>query len=106
MRNVERAGFDIAQFRVNRYTTQVRNLKPGQVAQMFVPSDFLTSSFTVTVDQVTPELPPDQQNQFFVAAAPAWIPVRRRRLRDIVDAPTSFAVERATGFPNSTSPSA
>ena len=58
MRNVVEAGFKVAQFHGNRYTTRVKNLKPGQVAQIFLPSDFLTSSFTVTVDQVTPENPP------------------------------------------------
>lgn len=105
MRNVERAGFDIVRFRGNRYTTRVKTLKPGQVAQLFVPSDFLTSGFTVTVDQVTPENPPDQQNQFFLCGPAGGVFLCGDDVFvTIVDAPTSFARERATGFPNSQEP--
>ncbi len=63
--NVRRAGFRIAHFQRNQYTTTLSNLKPGEVAQIFVPSDFLTSNLTVTIDNVVAELPPPQQNQFF-----------------------------------------
>jgi subtilisin family serine protease len=99
--NVERAGFRVVQFNSDRYTTRISDLKPGQVAQLFVPSDALTSKLTVTIDEVTPELPLQQQNQFFFCG-----PSGGRFLCgddvfvQIVDAPTSFAVERATGFPN------
>ena len=79
LRNVERAGFNLARFHANRYSTWVRNLKPGETAQIFVPSDFLTSKFVVTVDRVTPALPPDQQNQFWLCgSAGDGVPVRRR----------------------------
>jgi hypothetical protein len=105
LRNVERAGFKIVRFRGGRFSTRVNNLKPGEVAQLFVPSDFLTSQLTVTIDDITPQLPPDQQNQFFVCG-----PTGGEFLcgddvfAQIVDAPTSFAVERGSGFPNSREP--
>ncbi len=104
-RNVERAGFDVAKFRDNRYSKTVSNLKPGEVKQIFLASDFLTSKFTITIDRVTPALPPDQQNQFwlcgpegmeFLCGDDVYV--------QIVDAPTSFDVTRATGFPNSQEP--
>ena len=105
LRNVERAGFRLARFKGNRYSARIRNLEPGEVAQIFVPSDFLTSSFTVTIDQITPELPPDQQNQFFVCGPPGGeFLCGDDVFFQIVDAPTSFAVERASGFPNASEP--
>jgi subtilisin family serine protease len=104
-RNVERAGFRISDFRGNRFSTRVRNLKPGEVSQIFVPSDFLTSSFTVTVDGVTPELLEDQQNQFFVCGPTGGeFLCGDDVIVQIVDAPTSFAVERALAFVNSREP--
>ena len=70
-----------------------------------MPSDFLTSGFTVTVDQVTPENPPDQQNQFFLCGPAGGVFLCGDDVFvTIVDAPTSFARERATGFPNSQEP--
>jgi hypothetical protein len=104
-RNVERAGFAIAKFRDNRFSLTVRNVKPGEVKQIFVPSDFLTSQFTITIDRVTPELPLDQQNQFFVCG-----PMGMQFLCgddvyvQIVDAPTSIDVTRGAGFANSQEP--
>jgi hypothetical protein len=70
----------------------VSNLKPGEVAQIFVPSDAFTSRLTVTIDQVTPQLPPAQQNQFFGDDV----------FYMVADAPTSYLVERASGFVAST----
>jgi subtilisin family serine protease len=88
LRNVERAGFDIVNFRSNRYSARIPDLKPGEVAQVFVPSDVLTSNFTVTINQITPELPPGQQNQLFGDDI----------LYQIADAPTSTLVDRGFGF--------
>ena len=104
-RNVERAGFEIAKFRDNRFSMTLRNVKPGEVKQIFVPSDFLTSQFTITIDRVTPELPLDQQNQFWVCG-----PMGMEFLCgddvyvQIVDAPTSLDVTRGAGFANSQEP--
>ena len=92
IRNVERAGFRVVQFHGDRYTTRISDLKPGQVAQLFVPSDSLTSKFTVTVDDVTPELPPNQQNQFFICGPSGGeFLCGDDVFVQIVDAPTSFA---------------
>jgi hypothetical protein len=105
LRNVERAGFRLAQFRGNQYSAQIRDLKPGQVAQIFVPSDFLTSKFTVTVDQVRPELPAERQNRFIVCGEKgAKFFCGDDVFVQVVDAPTSVAVERVSAFPNSREP--
>jgi hypothetical protein len=104
LRNVERAGFKVARFHKDRYTAKVHNLKPGEVAQIFLPSDFLTSKFTVTIE-VDPALPLDQQNQFWLCGPPA-MPVLCGDdvFYQFVDAPTSFDVTRAAGFPNLNEP--
>lgn len=88
--NVMKAGHRIAQFRNNKSVTQLNGLKPGEVAQIFVPSDPFTSRLTVTIDQITPALPPAGQNQLFGDDV----------FFMIADAPTSFLVERASGFTN------
>jgi hypothetical protein len=105
LRNVERGPFQIAKFRRDRFTTWVKDLKPGEVAQIFVPSDFLTSTLTVTVEDVTPQLPLDQQNQFFLCdSGGTTVLCGDDVFLQIVDAPTSFAVLRATGFVNAHDP--
>jgi hypothetical protein len=88
LRNVQRAGFDIVRFRGNSYSAKILNLKPGEVAQIFVPSDFLTSKLIVQIHDVDPELPIDQQNQIFGDDI----------LFQIADAPTSTLVDRGFGF--------
>jgi subtilisin family serine protease len=104
-RNIERAGFRPIRFQNNRFTTRIRNLKPGEVAQLFVPSSFLTAGLTVTVDNVTPNLPLEQQNNFFVCGPQgAEFQCGDDVFVMIVDAPTSAAVERASGFPNARQP--
>ena len=104
-RNVQRAGLQVAQFRANRYTAWVKDLEPGEVAQVLLPADFLTSKFTVTVDKVTPALPLAQQNQFFVCGPPGQeFQCGDDVFVQIVDAPTSFAAVVGTGFPNAQEP--
>ncbi len=105
LRNVERAGFEIARFRRNRFSTWVRNLKPGEVKQIFLPSDFLTSTFTISIDRVTPALPLDQQNQFFACGPQGMEFLCGDDVYfQIVDAPTSAEFTLATGFPNAQEP--
>jgi hypothetical protein len=105
LRNVERAGFDVANFRGNRYSTWVRNLKPGEVRQIFLPSDFLTSKFTITIDRVTPVRPPEQQNQFWLCEdEDGPFLCGDDVFATIVDAPTSFDVTRGSSYPNSRQP--
>jgi hypothetical protein len=49
----------------NNFTTHLSNLKPGQVAQLYLRTFENTSNVTVTVKNITPSLPPAQQNQLF-----------------------------------------
>jgi subtilisin family serine protease len=86
--NVMKAGFRPITFVNDRFSTTVQNLRPGQVAQFFVPSDPWTSRLVVNITGITPELPPDEQNPFFGDDI----------FFTIIDAPTSFAVERASDF--------
>jgi hypothetical protein len=93
IKNVVNAGLSIARFRNDRYSIRLENLKPGEVAQIFVPSDAATSKLVVAIDEITPELPPSQQNQFYGRDDIFFM---------IVDAPTSLPVFRGAGFvPNS-----
>jgi subtilisin family serine protease len=103
--NVRKAGLDIAEFTANHYATWIQDLKPGEVRQIFLPSDARTSTFTVTVDRVTPVLPPEQQNQFWLCGPPDMPYLCGDDVYvAIVDAPTSFDVTRASGFPNAREP--
>ena len=77
--NIRAAGFRPIHFRGNSYHTRIENLMPGQVAQLFVPVDRRTDELTVTLSNVTPELPPAEQNYFFGDDI----------LMAILDAPTS-----------------
>jgi subtilisin family serine protease len=105
LRSVERAGFHLARFAGNHYSAWIQDLEPGEVAQIFVPSDSLTSKFTVTIDQVTPTLPPDEQNQFWICGPPGMeFLCGDDVFVQVVDAPTSLDVPRAGGFPNSQEP--
>jgi hypothetical protein len=82
--NILKAGVRPIFFLRNRYTTRVGNLVPGQVAQIFVPSDFWTDRLVVKVTNVVPEKPPAEQNVFF--GDDLFV--------NVADAPTSFAVLR------------
>lgn len=87
--NVMDAGFEPVRFVRDRFTKRVSNLKPGQVAQFFVPSDPFTTRLTVQITGITPELPAAQQNQLFGDDI----------YYAIIDAPTSMAVDRVTNVP-------
>jgi subtilisin family serine protease len=82
--NLRRLGIRPVHFSRDRFTTQVNRLKPGQVAQFYVPSDIFTSKLVVKITNIDPELEPADQNALFGD--------------DLfvmgVDAPTSFAVHR------------
>ncbi len=86
--NVASAGFPIVRFRQDQFTQRIENLLPGQVAQFFIPSDPRTSRLIVRVSDITPELPPAQQNPLFGDDV----------FFAVVDAPTSVAVGRASIF--------
>jgi hypothetical protein len=89
IRNIGKAGYKPVEFdHKGRFTTRITNLRPGQVAHFFVPSDALTESLSVQLTNIVPALPPEQQNQLFGDDL----------LVHIVDAPTSFAETRAAAF--------
>ena len=63
--NIGALGFRPVAFRGNSFSTHVAGLKPGEVAQFFVPADARTDQFVVKFSNITPALPADQQNQLF-----------------------------------------
>jgi hypothetical protein len=63
--NIGALGFRPVVFRGGSFSTHVDRLKPGEVAQFFVPADPRTDQFVVKFQNITPELPPEQQNQLF-----------------------------------------
>ncbi len=80
-RNIAEKGFETVRFEDETFTTRIRRLRPGQVAQFFLPSTDATDQFKVTLENVSPELPPALQNQLF--GDDLFV--------QAVDAPTSFA---------------
>ncbi|HEU0094671.1 MAG TPA: PPC domain-containing protein, partial [Vicinamibacteria bacterium] len=93
--NIRKAGFEPISFRNDRYTAHVADLRPGQVTQFFVPSDARTDRLTVTLSNITPELPAAQQNALFGDDV----------FLNVVDAPTSLGVFRLSQFVNANSTS-
>jgi Subtilase family len=81
-------GIHPVHFSGNTSTTHLSNLKPGQVAQLYVQTEDKTDDLSVTVENVTPALPPASQNQLF--GDDVFV--------TIDDAYTSFAVVRGSDF--------
>jgi hypothetical protein len=63
--NVAMLGLKPVRFANNVFTTRVKDLLPGQVAQFFVDCDYKTDSLVVSLSNITRALPPAQQNQLF-----------------------------------------
>jgi len=80
-RNLRRLGIRPVQFSHDRFTAQVNTLKPGQVAQFYVPSDIFTNKLVVSITNIVKEGPQNTLfgDDFFVMG---------------IDAPTSFAAHR------------
>jgi hypothetical protein len=78
--NIAPLGFKPVKFTGNVFKGKVKDLLPGQAAQFFVDADFKTDKLVVSFSNVTPALPPAQQNQLFGDD----LAVR------VADAPTSF----------------
>lgn len=96
--NIRRLGFKTIKFTNDTFSRRIRNLLPGQVAQLFVPSDDRTSRLVVTLSDVTPELAADQQNQLFgddvfVNVADAPTSTFARRFADFVATDTVIPVD-------------
>ncbi|HSS47985.1 MAG TPA: S8 family serine peptidase [Thermoanaerobaculia bacterium] len=81
-------GITPVNFNGNTSTTHLNNLKPGQMAQLYVLTQDSIDDLTVTVQNVTPALPPASQNQLFGDDI----------FLTVDDAYTSFAVTRASDF--------
>ncbi len=81
-------GITPVNFSGNTSTTHLSNLKPGQVAQLYVLTQDNIDDLTVTVQNVAPALPPASQNQLFGDDI----------FLTVDEAYTSFAVTRASGF--------
>jgi hypothetical protein len=81
-------GITPVNFSGNSSTTHFSNLKPGQVAQLYVLTQDSIDDLNVTIQNVTPALPPASQNQLFGDDI----------FLTVDDAYTSFAVTRASGF--------
>ncbi len=102
-RNIEKAGYDTVKFRkvdgVDTFTTHISNLVPGQVAHFFVESKKDSSQILVSFDNVSPELPPTEQNAFFgddllVHVADAPTSIDDLLLGDTyINAPASYAFD-------------
>jgi len=86
--NIARLGFRTVRFVKDTFEKHVGDLVPGQVAQFFVESDPITDELQVDLTNITPELPPAQQNQLFGDDI----------LFKIVDAPTSYEDRNVTAF--------
>jgi subtilase family protein len=81
--NIHLLGIDEVRFDHNgQFTQHVAYLLPGQAAQFYVPTSPDTESLTVSVNNLTPSLPPSQQNQLFGDDL----------FLTVLDAPTSAAV--------------
>jgi subtilisin family serine protease len=82
--NLRRLGIRPVQFSQDRFTADVKTLKPGQVVQFYVPSDIFTNKLVVSISNIVREGPQNQLfgDDFFVMG---------------VDAPTSFAVQPHPG---------
>jgi hypothetical protein len=76
------------EFQDNVFSTRVKNLRPGEVAQFFVATKDEVNRLVVRLRNVDPSLPPSQQNQLYGVD----LFVR------IADAPTSFFSGRVDEF--------
>jgi hypothetical protein len=78
--NLTLVGIKPVRFTRNVFSTRVKDLLPGQVAQFFVESDYKTDTLVVSFSNITRALPPEQQNQLF--GDDLFV--------NVADAPTSF----------------
>ena len=79
-RNVQDAGFQPITFTDDAYVQRITNLLPGQVAQVFIPSDLATSRLTVELSDLS-------------STAPSGGPTNDAAHVQLVDAPTGWRLE-------------
>jgi hypothetical protein len=63
--NIRTLGFRPVDFASNVFSTRLRNLRPGEVAQFFVQTKDDVDQLIVRFRNLTRQLPPEQQNQLF-----------------------------------------
>src|SRR5207245_8339329 len=86
--NIRELGFKAVKFNGGVFSTRVQNLRPGEVAHFFVETTDEVSRLVVHLRNITPQLPPEKQNQLFGDD----LFVR------VADAPTSFFSPRVDDF--------
>src|SRR6266850_287279 len=86
--NVRALGFKPVRFDDGVFSTRLQNLRPGEVAHFFVETTDVVNRLVVRLRHITPQLPPQKQNQLFGDD----LFVR------IADAPTSVFSPRADNF--------
>lgn len=97
--NLGRIGFNTVNFTNGKYSTRVSNLKPGQVAQFFLRSQYDTLKFIVRLKNITPANPPAAQNalfgdDIFLQVADAATSSGEIRANAFVAADSEFVIDR------------
>jgi hypothetical protein len=85
--NLEDSGFDVVDFDEGLFSTQV-TLVPGETRQFFVPASQFTEALNIALTDITPALPPEEQNQLFGDDL----------VFTVVDTPVSFNEDRFFDF--------
>jgi len=62
---LEKSGYRVVEFQGDEIIVDQFQVMPGQVKQFFVPSEANTHAILVNVNNIRPQLPPEQQNVIF-----------------------------------------
>jgi subtilisin family serine protease len=63
--NIRDLGFKPVKFQNRVFSTRIQNLRPGQVAHFFIETRDEVNRLVFRLRNITPQLPPDKQNQIF-----------------------------------------
>src|SRR6266850_5688443 len=96
--NIRELGFKPVKFNGGVFSTRVQNLRPGEVAHFFVETTDQVNRLVVHLRNITPQLPPEKQNQLFgddlfVRVADAPTSFFSPRVDDFVRANTDFVID-------------
>src|SRR2546425_6466928 len=96
--NIRELGFKPDKFNGGVFSTRVENLRPGEVAHFFVETTDQVNRLVVHLRNITPQLPPEKQNQLFgddlfVRVADAPTSFFSPRVDDFVRANTDFVID-------------
>lgn len=98
--NIALLGYRPVQFVNRQFSTRIEDLLPGQVAQFFVDAPRDAVTLVVSLTDLTPELPPEAQNQIWgddlllaVADAPTSHTQDTYRVYDFVTGDASFVID-------------